>query len=111
MNFDNQIQLFSLNVDGALSWLFVLGIVVKLATTATGLFNRTRPFLTSGLEHLIWWGSKVSALSVCSAAFALSWRGNDARGIGVFGVLFILALPLVVFLAAKRTRKLKQLRA
>lgn len=111
MNFDNQIQLFSMSADGALSWLFVLGIVVKLATTATGLCNRTRPFLTNGLERLIWWGSKVSALIVCSAAFALSWRGNDARGIAVFGWLFILALPLVAFLAAKRTRKLKELRA
>jgi hypothetical protein len=103
-HFSDQMQLQTFSVAGAFSWMFVLGFVVKIATTATGLLNRAKPFLTGKAEGANWWGSKVSALMVCSSAFALSWLGNDVGGIAIFGGLFVLALPLVLWLAVRRTR-------
>lgn len=106
MDLESQLQFQTFGMAAMLSWLFVLGMAVKVATTVAGLLNRSRPFLSARLERWNWWGSKLSALLVCAAALLLCWRSGDVAGAAVFGALLVLAVPAVVTLAARRARTL-----
>ncbi|QNM97729.1 hypothetical protein [Chitinimonas koreensis] len=106
MDIAGQLQFQVFRTASALSWLFVFGIAVKVATTVAGLLNRSSPFLSTRLKRWNWWGSKLSALLVCASALLLCWRAGDVAGTAVFGVLLLLALQTVVVLAARRARTL-----
>ncbi|MCV2353050.1 hypothetical protein LNV09_02620 [Paucibacter sp. B2R-40] len=94
----------TLDVAGTLSWIFLLGIFVKVVSTVVGVKHRASPFLPPGMGDLVWWLSKLSALLVCICAFALSWLGDDTGAMAIFGGLFLLAVSLVSLFAMKRIK-------
>lgn|GEM_PF-2336103 len=87
-----------------LSWLFLLSLIVKLATTGLGLTNARTQLLDSTAFEYVWWLSKLSALSLCLSASELSELAGDLGGALLFKTLLVAAAALVLLLGVRRRR-------
>jgi hypothetical protein len=85
-----------------LSWLFLLSLIVKLATTGLGLTNARTQLLDPTAFEYVWWLSKLSALSLCWSASELSAVAGDLGGELFFKTVLVAAAALVLLLGVRR---------
>jgi hypothetical protein len=98
VNLENYFALRELSLAGCASWLFVVAMFVKIASTALGLAS-TYGTKTRQVSSVVWWSSKVSALALCLAAGLLCWTAQDQLGQVVFFGLFLVASSVVAYMA------------
>lgn len=89
---------------GVASWLFLIFVGVKVLSTVIGLIQTKR----EGLQPIVWWISKLSALAVAISAFALAYFAGDRVAQLVFGTLFLFASIVILSLALRRNAVIKQ---
>lgn len=87
----------------AWSWLLVLAMAAKIASTALLLTNSSgRSHWIARHEPALWWTTKLSALALCLAAAALCDLASDQVGARAFGALLLAAIVLVIARVRRR---------
>lgn len=98
-------DIFALNSAGPVglaSWVFLLALVLKIGSTVLGVKLKLVEGRPDRISNGLWWLSKLSALTLCSAAAALCHYGENRAYEAGFLALLAIASVLVVWLAYRR---------
>jgi hypothetical protein len=104
VNLENCFALRELSLAGCGSWLFVVALFVKVASTAVGLAS-THGTAKRQVSSAVWWSSKLSALVLCLAADMLCLAADDQLGQVVFFGLLVVASGVVAHVGRARAKE------
>jgi hypothetical protein len=107
MDLDSYVNLGSSGLQGALSWIFVVAVAIKVVTTALGVAAKRSQFFTFARGNANWVSSKLSALIACFAAWALCIEAQDLAGTILFGLLLVIAVIAVAVMGVRRLSLVK----